>query len=285
MLIKLLFLFTLFSTLACQKADFRGVEAKKPGVCESGEAYTGANFLFLVDNSGSMTQTDCPSGNDKDCGETNREKAILSAFDSLTEAYVSSGEEDRAVSSVAVAKFTPDNRNQPFSELSPDSYVSVESYPENRNILQNGLQFTRQPRGDTPYLNALLWGEKFLTEEGSLTDRKNVLVLVTDGEPTDKSPSAVLEKAQAIDAPLITIRVNQEGLSPEQRREAHYNIISNQYSDWPTETYDSLHLYVDDLMALPQQISSRDVIEISSVQDLEDRIFKDIILETVPCLL
>ncbi|SMF30032.1 VWA domain-containing protein [Pseudobacteriovorax antillogorgiicola] len=285
MLLKLLPLTLLLGSLnlSCQNAEFKGVEKNNAEVCESGEVYTGANFLFLVDNSRSMIDTDCPSGDSANCGPTNRERAILSAFDALTEAFVSS-DRDEAISSIAIARFTPDNRNQSFEDMPAESYISVESFPENRSMLEQRLSFTRSPKGDTPYLNAILWGEKFVSEETSANGRKNILVLVTDGEPTDKSPKEVREKAESLDAPIITIRVNQSGLNMEQRRDIHQGVIQKNYSQWTTENYDNLNLYVDDLMSLPQDISSREIIEISSVAELEAKIFQDIILETVPCL-
>ena len=113
---------------------------------------------------------------------------------------------------------------------------------------------------------------------------KTVVVLLTDGEPTDKSPSQVREIAAQLDAPLYTIRVNHQGKSQEERRDSHFKTINRYYQNWTTDDYASLDDYVDDLMVLGKDISKSGFIEIGSAQQLETAIFEDILKVTIPCL-
>ena len=76
-----------------------------------------------------------------------------------------------------------------------EGYTSVETRSSQRDKLESGLLFNRQPSGDTPYLNAVLWAEELIDSyKGS--GRENIVFFVTDGAPADSSPNEVLRKAR-----------------------------------------------------------------------------------------
>jgi hypothetical protein len=268
---------------SCQEASFQGTATRNPGVCESGEEYVGANFIFAIDNSGSMRETDCPSGNPDDCGITERENALLKTFDVLTEATKDSEFKDKTVSSFSVAKFTPADRKLTLAETETFS-TTFETLPENRDLLAETLTFARRPKGATPYSYALQLGQTFLDDPALANHDQNILVLVTDGEPTDQSPSQVRELASQIDARIVTIRINHQKLTADERQQRHREIIAENYGSWATDAYPDVQAYADDLLALPADISTEPVIEIASVDDLETKLFEDIVKKTVPCL-
>ncbi|MFW7378826.1 MAG: vWA domain-containing protein [Oligoflexus sp.] len=270
--------------ISCQKASFRGTTQITPGICQSSEEYVGANFMFMIDNSGSMVEADCPSGDAADCGMTERERALLKAFDILTDATVSSELNEKAISSFSVAKFTPEDRSLSIDEFHEPVQLTLETVPENRDELAEVLRFNRRPEGDTPYLNALELGLRIQSTPQINHDLQKVLILVTDGEPTDRQPSMVREKAQEFDGKIVTIRVNYRDLNAEGRRSEHLRVMSENYPDWSLDQHPSIDAYVDDLLSLAGEISQDNVIEINSVNDLETKFFEDIIKKTVPCL-
>lgn len=273
------------SLMSCNQAEFTATGKDKPGVCLSGSEYVGANFVFMVDNSGSMQATDCSTGNAEDCGPTEREKAILSAFDVLSKASEASEYSDRSISSISIAQFTPEDLNLSIDQFDTRQ-LTVTSFPEDRNKLKSALEFTRQPKGDTPYLNALEIANRTIVSGDLLKDKDNIVVLVTDGDATDQNPSLVRETAENLDARIITIRVSPENWDEQTRFNKHLEVISKNryYSSWGNTSYESLEDYTKDLMNLAQDISDQPVIEINTAGDLEKSIFEEIITKNVPCL-
>lgn len=304
---KLYFVLSLLAGLSltsCQDGNFTGAEkvARKPAVespptppppfdppppptpkCTDQEfsAANGAHFIFMIDNSGSMKKTDCPenSGAEESCGETNREKAILATFDKLEEAY-SSAERKLSPSHITVARFTPTGSKQDIVSLKETDFFSAAVLEENRNELSEVLRFNRDPIGGTPYLNAMTLGKEAI-ETIETESEQTVLILLTDGEATDKSPQAVKDIADSIDAKTFTLRVNDKGQSLQERRDHHYGVIEKFYSRWKTDEYEDLDAYVDDLMGLGQRVADHPIIEISSSQELETAIFEDIVKEVI----
>jgi hypothetical protein len=270
-------------TLGCQNAKFTAEGKKNPGICTDGQEYVGANFVFMVDNSGSMGVTDCPTGDIQSCGQTYRERAILNAFDILTEASEASEYATKAMSTVSIAQFTPQTRNATLNEFDWN-LLTVSSFPEDRDDLEAALQFTRAPSGDTPYLNALSIAQTIVQGDALNEDQQTVIVLVTDGDPTDRNPDEVRQLAQSIDAKIMTIRVTPQDWTQDMRRSKHLETISRYYADWSEESYPSTEAYTDDLLQLVTDISKDGVYEVSEAKQLEAGIFDNIISQTVPCL-
>lgn len=275
--------FSMSLVLGCQNAKFTAEGAKIPGVCASGEEYVGANFVFMVDNSGSMGVTDCPSGDEQNCGPTYRERAILNAFDILTKASDVSEYATKSMSTISIAQFTPQSRDATLNDFNWN-LQTVQSFPEDRDDLESALEFTRAPAGDTPYFNALTIAQSIVQGEGLNEDQETVVVLVTDGDPTDRNPDEVRQLAASINAKIMTIRVTPENWSQEIRRDKHLETITRYYSDWSQESYPSTEAYTDDLLRLVDDISKDGVYEVNEAKELEDGIFNNIISQTVPCL-
>lgn len=279
--------------MSCTGGEFRGVSPRAPKApsCQPGEAFVGANFMFMIDNSGSMKLTDCPKSTDNEnrCTKTEREQAIMKSFDTLLQAASTNASQDPGqgspLSTVSIAKFTPEDRYFGLDEFEEPVFFTVETLPENRQLLQDRLQFTRQPKGDTPYLNALQLGQRFLDSGALHPDQDHYLILITDGEPTDRSPSAVRQAAAALDAKILTMRIrNPLESEAEDRRAFHRRIIEEEYSDWATDPYNNLDQYVDDLLKLAPDISNEPVIALSNAAELETEIFEKILKKNLPCI-
>ena len=257
---------------------------EKPA-CSSQEKISGAHFVFLVDNSGSMLETDCPERNGNRCQQSNREKAILATFDWLSELRSNASDPSTAESQLSVARFTPQDKGGRLDELAQTDFVSVSTKPENRDALVATLRFNRQPYGDTPLLNALLLAEQVASYASNRgINKDSVFVLLTDGEATDRSPAAVRELANKLKYPLFTIRINHLDIDPASRFAAHRNNMELNYPGWSTDDFESMDAYVNALMALPAAISSEALIEISSSQALQTTIFDDIIRKKLGCI-
>ena len=283
------FLSLILASTACQPAKFAGTSARapKPTFCEEGETYRGANFMFMIDNSGSMRDTDCPGlTEDGRCNAaTERELAILKAFDSLNAAAAESSFTPESISTLSIAKFTPEDRFLTLDSFENPVSLTVTTEAQNRSILAESLSFTREPKGDTPYLNALELGQRFLASGDLKAEHPSVLVLITDGEPTDKSPSAVRTLAENLDAKILTIRIrNAKESSDADRRAFHASVIREEYDSWATDSYSSLDEYIADLLALAADISDDEIIQIASAAELEASVFEDILARNVTCI-
>jgi hypothetical protein len=286
--------------LACsENKSFSGSDKVKPvepiieppPTCTDQSTTTGAHFMFLVDNSGSMEETDCPGHSGSRCTQqTNRETAILRAFDELQKiADKTSATTDQ--STISIAKFTPESIGGSYSSMSKDELLAVEVEAANRSQVADHMLFTRRPIGDTPYLNAIE-GARALRDniDGRFGEdkKRRVAVIVTDGEPTDRNPKEVFDEASKLrdeGVYVMTIMVG-EG-SPAQRRARHETRMKGKSYEgrrggWVDESYTSFEEYMDDLMNTSKTISNK-VINIQTAGELESVIAKEIIKQTTVC--
>ncbi|NRA63838.1 MAG: VWA domain-containing protein [Pseudobacteriovorax sp.] len=251
-----------------------------PPVCTEEEEIQGAHFVFLIDNSGSMRETDCPdktgTGSWTTCQETNREKSILATFDELKAVFEESGSED-ALSYLSIAQFTPKASGLPDT-LEKANYLTVPTKDGLRPALAEALKFNRRPDGGTPYKNAMDLAHLIKKAPGVPSEMQKIYVLLTDGEPTDTNPSDVLNLANELDGIRFTLRVNHEGISVEDRE----NRLKTQAPQNFSRIYPSRDAYIDALMSLGADITTdKSVIEVTSSDQLETAIFEDILDKTI----
>ena len=252
--------------------------------CNKDDKVTGANFIFLIDNSGSMFETDClnPDASGTCSAATEREKAILASFDRLVDITEKSDNPEQAKSVFTIAKFSPDIRLGKMSDINEPVYAQFETIASERARLAETLKFTRQPKGDTPYEIAVQYTKRFLNEQKN--QKRNVAVLLTDGEPTDTNPEVTLKNASQLPLDRFTIRINTKGDSLEERYLDHKARIERYYTndrDGWTSNYDDIEKYMNDLMSLATNFSQREPTNIESAKALETAIFDDVIRSTI----
>lgn len=212
------------------------VDPASPGspTCQPGQVKIGTQIAFLIDNSNSNASTDCPGamkigsfgGADTfECGqETSREKAVLAVYDLLKDFSAGEPADGPAGSVVGVASFpTVDDYVSGYKIQT--SFVTAKS--ENRSQMENALKFSRKPFGLTPYLAALSGAEE-LMKNAANDKRSKVIILVTDGEPTDQSPKSVAIKADSLRASgikVVSVYYNG-GMSRSARNATHLEMMS-----------------------------------------------------------
>lgn len=233
-------------------------------VCAANQKSIGANVAFLVDNSSSNAATDCPGANlARNLGgadmyhcaqETNREKAVLAAFDMLADVSAKDSS-PMAASNVSIVAFPAEGNAVQTVKIATNGWVSSRPAAENRAGIQTALQFTRDPFGATPYGTAIS-SASGLFSANSNDGRAKLAVLVTDGEPTDRDPADVAERAKALRAAgveIVTIFV-ADSQSRAQRMASHAQMLQSyeQRSQpghfYNAQRYQSFDAYLDEIL-------------------------------------
>jgi hypothetical protein len=202
--------------------------------CPASKQSVGAHLAFMIDNSNSNADTDCAAPvqigtlNDAklyECqGQTNRERAVLAAFDLLAAVSANEPSSAKAQSTIAISSFPTSADYVGGWQKETASWVDVKT--SKRPSITKAMLFSRRPSGLTPYLGAISGAQSFFG--GLAADEKaRVAVLVTDGEPTDRDPSAVAAQAEALRAAgveVITVFVNS-GANRAQRAKEHIAML------------------------------------------------------------
>ena len=289
---------------ACSKAEFKGTnrnnaEAKPPVVeptpvptstptptpspvaCTDKQFSIGAHVAFLIDNSNSNTATDCPKGMKVgtfrgtdlyECQEaTNREKAVLAAFDVLAEVAAKEPDSANAKSSLSVVSFPSDaNFVDGWAIKSNNGWLNAS--PADRSAIEKSLVFTRRPMGLTPYGAAMSAGNSLFENIGD-TNKAKIAVLVTDGEPTDRDAVLVSEKADALRAKGVKVfTVYVTNGQDRAKRISDHTAMLRSFNDrsiadgkgpWYAQRYPSFDEYTRDLLgqgaslSLVEKVSSK----------------------------
>jgi hypothetical protein len=243
-----------------------------------------AHFLFLVDNSNSQKQNDCPRALINDCGRTERERAVLSAFDTLV--YLAKMPGNVANSTISVTRFTPSSESEdgpPTEMLAPTAIGS-----SNRFRVERSLRFTRNPSGGTPFSGVVQGGQKWASQLAS-DGIPRVAVIMTDGEPTDIDPNAVLNQANALkgasNVRFITVKITK-GFTVDQRVAEHRSIMNTIYQQRANagvkSPFNSFESYFDALITLPGKIS--EIMTVDQAPGLTEKIGKEIIQKETKCI-
>ena len=209
--------------------------------CEEKTRRVGANILFMVDNSGSHGVSDCPNNTKigtkygaeifQCLSRTAREQSILNAVESIKN--FTDVSDQRSYSSIAFASFPQKNNND---YIWYDSKSDLSQFYDQLNILN-------KPEGMTPYHQALAQSLKFF-KKTKYKDKSNVLILITDGYPTDQRPREVLalaEKLKDLDVKIYTFMVTGES-SQENLRKIHQGFVSG-YIDKGMFDLDAVYKY------------------------------------------
>jgi hypothetical protein len=209
-------------------------------ICEDQKRTIGAQVAFIVDNSNSNAATDCPSAtkigefngsNNYRCGgQTNREKAVLAAYDILESVSKQVGSAGAAESQVSVASFPTKDSYTDGWKIQSNGWIPA-SGAANRSALSTSMGFSREPFGLTPYGSGLTAATQlFSTAQDD--ERSKVLVFVTDGEPTDRNPLGVGEQADMIKASgveIVTVFIT--GSATRDQRKADHASMLKRFND------------------------------------------------------
>lgn len=282
--------------LACNKTEFQDSPSlkskeEKPSApkevevdpvpeepsCEVLEKAFGLDILVLMDNSSSLRLqgTDCKNPVRGVCAEpTYREEAVLEAFDRLVGLSPSD-----PTTRLSVASFTPESfRQGHLEDLSQPIFFSFEAREENRAELARNLEFTRTPKGDTPYMVAVEWAQKWLMDrEGD--ERTPLIIMITDGLPTDRDPTRVKNLAKTLPTPIELLIVNRTEQTIPELWPTHLAFLQANYGlEWPEDgVYQDFDDYFSELKTVPEAIGNGRWVELNSAQDLPQRLFEQII--------
>lgn len=273
--------------------------ATEPPVCQDQTRSIGAQIAFLIDNSQSNEATDCPfpvaTGSKNSNGgklyrcelATNREKAVLAAFDFLQELAAKESDNTSAVSSVAVASF-------PATEF--DGYKLQSEWRsavlDQRSAVAQVMRFTREPAGQTPYGEALA-GAQAVFSRAAADNRGKMAILITDGLPTDRNPSAVQAKADALrQSGVKVVTVYVTGSAQRQQRLADHRSLLNKFETiyqtsnqhwYEPGSYASFDQYVTAILGLAQGISQNEVVEVADASALSKTLRSIISQQAIRC--
>ncbi len=241
------------------------VPSPPPPICKPEQKTIGADIAFIIDNSNSNAETDCPEARAAgtfngvavyECmAETNRELAVKAAFEMLSGIAEKESSNEMAKSKLSIASF-PSKENY-VTGWTDQSRGWIETNSSNRDQLTSVMAFSRKPSGMTPYLAAMTGAESAF-DKTSTDGRAKVAVLVTDGEPTDSDPSAVEAKAAALRAQgvkVITIYVTGSesrgtriANHTEMMRDINNTRIKQTGKNWFAATYASFAEYITALV-------------------------------------
>jgi len=157
-----------------------------------------------------------------------------------------------------------------------------------RDQIWKMLKFTHTSRGMTPYTTAFDAANRLLvSSEGKKAgdDRPGLMVLITDGLPSDRMPSKIYEARQALgtDTRVVIMSVFQPGANEDQQNKPARDSLAKAYTeyDWGKEEYQSFDAYWNALKAVPKSPKIRDdefAIEsknlLTSMDQLLDRYLK-----------
>lgn len=226
----------------------------------------------MLDNSGSNAETDCPGAyQDQDrtrcTAATEREKAVLLAYDQLASSQ----------SHIAIASF-PSRADtiggwqiQGFEQSG--GWAVASSDQDVKAAFAERLLFTREPFGSTPFGGAVEAATRLFGSVDPSTQRPKLALLITDGEPTDKNPTAVASAAASLQksgVAFVTVFITR-GAERKDRRAAHVDMLSDerQGGPWwqPSPEITTFETYIDYLLGPINEETPSLAQRLSSLQD------------------
>ena len=255
-------------------------QAPDAAICAANQKAIGSNILFMVDNSSSLSSTDCPSpvrgnriqdGNSGtidswQCnGSTNREQAVLAAYDLLSNVSTRDPSPS-AVSNISVIGFpAPGNATQNVIFATNGGISSLQP-ATNRAALQTSLQFTRQPAGATVFGAPIANAASFFQQPAS-DARSRIAVLITDGEPADRNPADTTSRAQQLrqqGVDVVTIYVTNSQ-TRAAREQAHQSMLQgweqrSQPNHYYATQYQSFDAYIAEILGRNGKVSLTDAV-------------------------
>lgn len=167
--------------------------------------------------------------------------------------------------------------------------VSKVSFNEGwRNKVWEMLKFTHASHGMTPYTTAFEAGNKLLISgdvKKADDDRPGLMVLVTDGLPTDELPSKIYAAREALgtDTRVVIMSIFQANVNEEEQNKPARDALAKMFAGdgWGQGEHGSFDSYWNALKAVPKSPKVRDdefAIEsrnlLTSMDQLLDRYLK-----------
>ena len=260
--------------------------------CPVGTERVGSNVAFIIDNSGSHGKSDCPGAKEvvADNGqvsyqcnaETNREIAVNYATAMLGKAGEAGG---KAISHVATAIFPERSKVSSGYVLGKSGWVDSS---DGLSAVSSDLKVLRTPAGMTPYGDGIE-AAKSLFQSSPDTSKRNVVIFVTDGYPTDQDPYWSMLKAQNLKkdyrAEIITVMVSQGDKASliAKHKDFIKGIEESSNSPWYVTEYGSYDEYFGDLLGnsskkgLLEEMSDQ-IVNVSKASELK-KAFESLIQE------
>lgn len=250
--------------------------------CPVNSQRVGVNVVFVVDNSSSHEESDPGKP------ETHRERAVLYAQSILSEIGQHSAGSQSFLSFVTF----------PLSSLNggqPPGLGTWYSADGDSTQLINALHVLRAPSGVTPYHEGIEKAKELFMEVQD-REKKNILILITDGYPTDQDPKETLELTQSLsslDVEVVAVMVTG---SPKQHLSDQHRLLMEEYfykngDIWHASHYADADAYFMDLLGngslaapgLLYKMTSGSVISIADSLGLKDKVSNLVIKEVLTC--
>ena len=224
------------------------------------------------------------------------EGAVLAAYDVLSDIAAAEPSNALASSRLAIASF-PTEADGTNGWSKRVDWLDVS--PAKRSSVATSMMFARKSWGQTPY-NAAFTAGSSLFSGTNAGEKARVAVLVTDGEATDRNPSAVEQKAAALRASGVTVFTvfYNGGVNAAQRAEKHTammksfdaNSVSSSGKHWYDESkYNNFDSYIRSILGgngeaglAAKVATSKTVVEVSDAAKLKGA-FLSIIKKTIRC--
>ena len=134
-----------------------------------------------------------------------------------------------------------------------------------RDKVWNMLKFTHTSRGMTPYTTAFEAANSLLVSsevKKAGDDRPGLMVLITDGLPSDRLPSKIYAARQTLgtDTRVVIMSVFQPGANEDEQNKPARDALAQAYNDydWGKEEYQSFDAYWNALNEVPKSPKVRD---------------------------
>jgi hypothetical protein len=141
----------------------------------------------------------------------------------------------------------------------------IQESPEFSQKVWDLLKFTHHPNGMTPYVTAFSAANTLLNEEKKADDsRQGIMILLTDGLPTDRAPSKIIEARKNLGTGnrVVLLQVYGFGeISDEKQNEGPKKTLAEMFKDgwkWGQEEHSSFETYWKALLAIPNSPEVRD---------------------------
>lgn len=150
----------------------------------------------------------------------------------------------------------------------PEKMNDVSKIPTSGEFNQkiwDTLKFTHLPNGMTPYVTAFKAAKTLLNQEKKPDDKRSgVMILVTDGLPSDRVPSQIIEARKELgkDNRVVLLQLYGFGeINDEKQNEAPKKKLSEMFSNefkWGQEEHPNFESYWKALLAIPNSPQVRD---------------------------
>lgn len=164
------------------------------------------------------------------------------------------------------------------------------------DALWNAFAFTQTPGGSTPYATGLRAAiENFLPGVDDSDPRENLILFLTDGLPTDETPSAIksLRSQLGSQVKLVVVSMYDPNEDPELDNSPLYQNLKRAFlgtQEWATKasnadkypkTPEGFVSYWSDLVATPKAIADQ-IVRVPKASDLTSTI-ESVITSTTTC--